>query len=118
MMETFAAVILIPVLCLLAMACVPSKFADSRAKLVRQFVTWLVGLQLVFALSLAVAHAAFGSAAHSTSIVDWEPASGLSLSVYYDGATARVGSQQLPDSTRETARDATCGSPAPRLRAI
>ena len=86
-MEFFAAALSPPIFCLLALACVPSRFANSHQKTLRQIVTGIVGVELFIAFGFAVAHLAGSDAARSISLLPWPVESGLSFGIYYDGVT-------------------------------
>jgi NAD(P)H-quinone oxidoreductase subunit 5 len=87
-MESLAAVILIPIACLLASLLLPARVADSHPKMIRQLAACLVGVEFVLAVILASRYAAFGTTARSISFVDWLPEVGIGLDIYYDGATS------------------------------
>ena len=57
-MELFAAILSLPILCLLTLVCIPNRFANSHQKALRQIVTGIVGAEFLIALAFAVAHAA------------------------------------------------------------
>lgn len=79
-MDLFAA-LLLPILCLLALACLPARLANANATMVRRWVTWVVGAQFSLALLFALGHAVTGSAPKSL-------AAGLKLSLYFDGVAS------------------------------
>ncbi|MCO6455739.1 MAG: oxidoreductase [Pirellulaceae bacterium] len=84
-MESLLALVCLPILCLLAFACLPSPAANSHARTVRQLVTWVVGGECLLATGLAISHTASGPAAWTTSL--GLPDSSLRLGLYFDGAT-------------------------------
>ena len=86
-MDPIAAVISLPILCLLAVACLPSSMANANARTVRQIVTYLVGIKCLFAMVLAVTHAATAGTPWTASLINlqsWNP----SFAIYFDGATS------------------------------
>ncbi len=86
-MQSFAVLLVVPILCLLATACLPSAIANTKVRLVRGFVTLLVALQCLLAFCLATGYVAMGSEPLSTSVLGTLDASNFA-GIYYDGATA------------------------------
>jgi NAD(P)H-quinone oxidoreductase subunit 5 len=87
-MDTLLALVVLAVVCLLALACVPTRTANAGVRTVRAGVTLLVSIQLMLGATLAVGYVTTSGPAL------WWSMSGQSLSVgnaiefYYDGATA------------------------------
>jgi len=76
------------ILCLLLIACIPTAIANSQAHAMRRLVTSLVGLQTLFTFVLILVAMFGGGQEISIRLLDVLPASGLAISIYYDGATS------------------------------
>ncbi|MFT7638588.1 MAG: NAD(P)H-quinone oxidoreductase subunit 5 [Pirellulaceae bacterium] len=87
-MELFAVALALPILCLLALACVPSYFANLHQKLLRLIVTSIVGLEFLIALLFAVAQGTSGATARSVSLLHWIVEPSVNFGIYYDSATS------------------------------
>ena len=57
-MEPFAVALAVPISCLLALSCLPSRVANSHVKFVRQLVPALVALKCILAITLTCVYAA------------------------------------------------------------
>jgi NAD(P)H-quinone oxidoreductase subunit 5 len=87
-METIAAVLFLPMLCLLAMVLVPSRIANRHPTVFRQTVTTLAGFLMIAAVTLAVIYAASGGEPRSISLLESAREAGLGVVIYYDGVTS------------------------------
>jgi len=87
-MELLAFILSLPILCLLSLALLPSRYANQHNRALRQIVTGLVGVQLLVALTFAVAHAVGGRAAQAAVLLQWPAEPSVSFGIYYDGATS------------------------------
>ncbi|MCA9170776.1 MAG: hypothetical protein KDB23_24025 [Planctomycetales bacterium] len=87
-MEPFALTVALPIFSLIALFCLPSRIANRRAKLVRNLVTTVVGVECLFALSLTVGLAVKGVPSQSIKLIEVWRHLGLNLDVYVDGAAS------------------------------
>jgi NAD(P)H-quinone oxidoreductase subunit 5 len=87
-MEFSPIVLLLPILCLLAAALLPSSLANSHVKTVRVGATLLVAVEFLLALTLAIAYAAEATAALAVSLPGPPQVAHLGFGIYYDGVTA------------------------------
>lgn len=87
-MELLAVITSFLILGLIGVGCLPARFANSNAKVLRRFVTWLIGIECALASVLAISHIATGGAPLSISLADGLPGSGASIGIYFDGLTS------------------------------
>lgn len=87
-MEVYATVVLLPIFCLLAIACWPPRQANQNPTKVYRAVSWLLGIQCSLALMLVIAQGITGGTVRSISLLEWFQTFGGSLSVYVDGASS------------------------------
>ncbi|MFK8111906.1 MAG: proton-conducting transporter membrane subunit [Rubripirellula sp.] len=87
-MELFAVTLSMPILCLIALVCVPSRWANGHQGTLRRAVTVAVGLLFLQALAFAVMYAVSGGGARAISLLQWPGESSIAFGIYYDGATS------------------------------
>lgn len=87
-MEPLTATILIPIICLIVIGLIPSRMANARPRMIRSFVTVLVSVEFVIAISIATAYLALQNLSQSVVSFEWIPKIGSILDLYYDGATS------------------------------
>ena len=87
-MEPLAAITFAVFLCLLFMACVPSRLANRNARTMRRAVTCLLTLEVILASALCATYYLAGSTPYASSVVELLPNRGIDLGVYYDGAAS------------------------------
>ena len=87
-MPLSAAIILIPIFCLLAIVLIPARVVNSNPKIMRRLVTGLVGIEFAFSVAIATFYLAFQNMAYLAQSLDWIPAAGAIFNIYYDGATS------------------------------
>jgi NAD(P)H-quinone oxidoreductase subunit 5 len=86
-MESIVISLLLPILGLLATACLPSRLANAKVTTFRKLVTLLVAFEFFLAFATAIASLVSGRSSISISFLQ-APLNNLGLSIYYDGTTA------------------------------
>ena len=86
-MEPISASLVFVILCLLLMPCLPSSLANNQPVTIRRFVTCLAGVEFLLALILGSVYVALGSPPLKTQLFQVLSNGGVSVSIYFDGAT-------------------------------
>ncbi|MFG0254904.1 MAG: proton-conducting transporter membrane subunit, partial [Rhodopirellula sp. JB053] len=86
MIELAAMLLAVPVLCLVAFSCLPSRYANDQVRLLRRFVPCVLGGQAVIAFAAVVFIATSGEPL-SVSFIELSEGYGIGLGVYIDGVS-------------------------------
>lgn len=87
-MELLSSVVFLPILGLLALACVPRKAANASSERFRTAVVSLVAIDFAVALFLSAIHLIGGGSPIVNRVIPIIPEAGVSIGLYYDGASS------------------------------